>query len=435
MTGPEHPPSSEHAMKLNALVCFSLITFVSALNPASLAQTYSVIHEFSVTGNSWDGAAPYGGVILSAGALYGTTSRGGNGPALGPGTAYQMTHVGSDWTFTPILVLPATNLGGYQPWARVVFGPDDHLYGTTGGGGANNGGVVFDLTPPVSICMTVDCLWTENVLYNFASSNEAGPRYGDLIWDQQGNIYGTTLEGGVNNKGTVYQLTPSGNGWQENILHSFDGLDGFLPYAGVVFDNKGNLWGTTAYGGVDNDGTIFELTYVPGVGWQETVVYQFLGDNGGGVDEEYSFAGVVFDRAGNVYGVTNTGGPENAGAVFELSPSGKTYTFKVLYRLPAVSPNCGPSASLTLDAAGNLYGTTLCSGAYQFGNVFKLSNTPNGWVYSSLHDFAGPPDDGSMPISQVTIDTDGTLYGTTTQGGSSPYCLSFGCGVVWMIKP
>jgi hypothetical protein len=131
------------------------------------------------------------------------------------------------------------------------------------------------------------------------------------------------------------------------------------------------------------------------------------------------------DSSGNLYGATRIGYPDTGPAVFELSPSGDTWTFKVLYGFP---PDWeGPHASLTLDAAGNVYGTTLRGGAFKMGNVFKLTNTANGWVYTSLHDFTGG-EDGGYPVSNVSIDVDGTLYGTTSTGTA-------GAGNVWMIKP
>ncbi len=133
------------------------------------------------------------------------------------------------------------------------------------------------------------------------------------------------------------------------------------------------------------------------------------------------------DASGNLYGATDSGGSGGGGVVYELSPSGNAWTFTVLYSLAGTS-TCGPAAALTMDAAGSLYGTTLCDGANKFGNVFKLTNTGNGWTYTSLHDFSGA-NDGLNPVSNVTIDADGNLYGTT--GGDGYIHV----GTVWMIKP
>jgi uncharacterized repeat protein (TIGR03803 family) len=274
-----------------------------------------------------------------------------------------------------------------------------------------------------------------NDLHDFGSGTDGqGPGLGDLIWDQQGNIYGTTAGGGTTGEGTVYEMTPSGNGYTESVLYNFSGPDGEGPWDGLVFDNKGNLFGTTIYGGLYNNcnadnincGTVFELTYVVGVGWTEHVLYDFQDAS----DGAYPVGGLIFDSAGNLYGTTTTGGSGGGGTVFELSPSGNTWTFKLLYSFSGQ----GPWAALTLDGAGNLYGTAYAAGIYNNGSVFKLSNTQNGLVYTSLHDFTGGTDGGN-PSGNVSIDTDGTFYGTTLAGGDLNRCEGYGCGVVWMIKP
>lgn len=213
------------------------------------------------------------------------------------------------------------------------------------------------------------------------------------------------------------------------MSHSFSGRDGSYPWGGLVLDNKGNLFGTTFSGGSNDAGTIFELTYVPGAGWTEHVLYNFQG----GSDGDGPAVTLIFDPAGNLYGTTTYGGNGGGGTVFELSPSGDTWTFKLLYSLSGFQ-YCGPSATVALDVAGNLYGTFGCGGLYNQGYVFKLSNTQNGWVYSSLYDFTGG-DDGKLPQGAVSIDTDGTLYGTASQGANPSNNCPFGCGTVWMIKP
>lgn len=428
----------ERPMNLKTIVRISLITLVSLLTSVVNAQTYSVIYSF--TGINGDGAFPNAGVTLRGTALYGSTYEGGNQGVFGYGTVYQLNRVGAKWVSTPLFLFNGED--GNNPQSRVLFGPDYHLYGTTGEGGDlgqyGGAGVVFNLTPPLSVCKTlIGCFWKQNQLYTFDGFQYSGgafPGYGDLIWDQQGNIYGTTHDGGTTNLGVVYELTPSGNSWQENVVYSFKGgTDGLYPFAGVIFDKQGNLWGTTAYGGLSNQGTVFELTYVPGVGWQKTVVHNFQT----ATDGEALIGGVVMDSAGNFYGTTSDGGSAGGGTIFELSPSGNTYSFKLLYSLSG-GFGCGPEANLTLDAAGNLYGTTWCDGAFQQGNVFKLTDTQNGWTYTSLYDFTGGSD-GSYPISNVSIDSDGILYGTTSGGGDfDGDCAKVfpgGCGVVWTIRP
>jgi len=390
---------------------------------AAHSQTLSVIHRFSGP----DGSHPQAGVTIRGGILYGTT------PCLeecaGAGSIYQIRYAGSDWVYTPISFFSA---GGDGPEARVVFGPDSHLYGTTESGGPRSAGLVFNLTPPATICKTANCFWTEKVLYEFTGSPDgAYPGGGDLVWDTTGNIYGTTILGGTLGLGTVYQMTKSGDNWTEMPIYSFTGLDGQQPYAGAIPDGNGNLLGTTTAGGLYGSGTVFELTYNQGSGWTEMVLYSFQNLS----DGQWPFAGLISDGAGNLYGATTDGGGGGGGTVFELSPVGDTWAFTLLYSFNGKQgQGCGPSASLTMDSSGNLYGTTLCDGSNSLGNVFKLANTQNGWKYTSLHDFTGSFD-GAKPASNVTFDTDGNLYGTAVGGGTITPICHIGCGTVWMIKP
>jgi uncharacterized repeat protein (TIGR03803 family) len=180
-----------------------------------------------------------------------------------------------------------------------------------------------------------------------------------------------------------------------------------------------------AGGGINNAGAIYELKYAVGLGWTESVIYSFP------LGSEPPVA-VTFDNSGNLFGSTYGIYRKNDGTIFELSPVGDTWTYKPLYTFPG-SGSCGPQRPLTVDAAGNLYGTTVCEGAYQKGSIFKLSNTQNGSVYKSLYDFTGGAD-GGYPLTNVTIDSDGNLYGTTSNGGTGNYCGG-GCGVAWTIKP
>ncbi len=427
MSRPKPQPTLEETVKLKTFICLSLLLVFASLTQAAYAQTFSVIHSFSGTGG--DGARPEAGVTLRAGTLYGTTSEGGGG--TDSGVVYQITHSGSNWITLPILLFDGTN--GGRPRARVVFGPDRHLYGTTFAGGTFSNGVVFNLTPPFSICKTANCLWKENILHDFSygPTDGAGPGFGDLVWDQQGNIYGTTFSGGAFDQyGTVYQLTLSGSNWTETLIHSFSGSDGETPEGGVIVDSNGNLFGTTnSNTNGFNSGLVFELTYMPGTGWTQTILHKFLG---GEQEGEWPVASLLADGAGNLFGTTPEGGNINGGGtVFELSPAGNTWTLTTLYNFPSNGGlNCGPEAPLTMDAAGNLYGTSVggpqCG--YAYGNVFKLTKFGNSFGYSSLYEFTGGSD-GGFPKSQVILDTDGTLYGTTYGGGQA------NLGVVWMIKP
>jgi len=412
-------------MKLKTFASLILITLAALLLPAAHAQTYTVLHNFT---GGVDGGYPYAGVTIKDRTLYGTTAYGGSSFGIdGNGTVYQVKSLGSKWSTTPVLIFQTA--GGQAPFARVVFGPDGQLYGTTANGGNSiYSGVVFSLTPPPrTLAAAIYWPWSETLVHQFQDFPDgAQPIGGDLTWDQQGNIYGTTSRGGQNLLGTVYELTPSDNGYTANVLYSFQDSSESLIRSGVIVDHNRNLFGTAVGGFFSDHGKVYELSYTPGVGWVKTDIYNFQnGTDGGG-----PAGGLVMDNAGNLYGATWIGGSGNGGTIFELSPTGNTWTFKLLYSLSGPSgENCGPHQSLTIDAAGNLYGTTYCDGATSYGSVFKLANTANGWVYTTLHDFAVNDDGGANPNSQVTIDTDGTLYGTTSIGGPGRY------GGVWMIKP
>ncbi len=400
------------------------IVFVLAVmaSQAAQAQTFNVLHTF--TGGN-DGGNPSAGVTIHAGILHGTTFAGGllscNG-GHGCGTVYQMKHIGSGWTFNSLYTFTGGSDGAI-PTAPAVFGPDGALYSTTEFGGSS--GDVFKLRPFPTACKTALCPWSENSLYNFQGGTDGSKPIG-LLFDQAGNIYGTTSSGGTYGGGTVYELTPTGSGWTESLLHSFGyGVDGITPYRSVmVFDNAGNLYGTTYYGGAFNAGSAFQLM-PSGAGWIETVIYSFQG----GSDGRFPYSGLISDQSGNLYGTTTDAGSGYGGTVFELSPSGGSWTYSVLYSLTgALGESSGPAWALVMDAAGNLYDTTQGGGAYNAGAVFKLTNTGSGWTYTSLHDFTGGSD-GSWPISGVTFDTNGNLYGTTYYGGSD------NAGVVWEITP
>jgi uncharacterized repeat protein (TIGR03803 family) len=222
-------------MKLKTLLFLCLIALVIS-SSAAHAQTFSVIHTF--TGGA-DGNGPWAGVTIRGGTLYGTARAGGNN-YFPQGAVYEITHVGSNWTTIPIYLFNFHESDGAYPYARVVFGPDGHLYGTTYLGGTDNAGIIFDLIPPLSLCKTANCSWKENMLYSFMGYPSDGdePGYGDLIWDQQGNIYGTTTHGGPSGFGTVYQLTKSGNSWTEAPIYSFSGPDGEQPVVGFKRDDE-----------------------------------------------------------------------------------------------------------------------------------------------------------------------------------------------------
>jgi uncharacterized repeat protein (TIGR03803 family) len=240
-----------------------------------------------------------------------------------------------------------------------------------------------------------------------------------VVFDSQGNLYGTTLYGGTGGCtagcGTVYKGTFSEGVWTISTIYRFTGdPDGALPMSGLVVDSAGNLYGTTQYGGTYNFGTVYELS-PSGEGWTETVLYSFTGYGG----REHSClpnAGLVFDQAGNLYGATLTNYVCGSPIVFELSPQGSSWNFTTIYTLP---DPYGPERALAIDSAGNLYGTTVAGGSFDYGTVFELSpSRGGGWTYNNLFLFSGGVD-GSSPTGVVVTGPGGYLYGTTTSGGNS----------------
>jgi len=404
------------------------------LTQAVQAQTYTVLHDF--TGGA-DGAYPYAGVTLDkAGNLYGTAFFGGDLACDAPngcGTVYKLTHKGSGWTFNTLYSF-AGGSDGANPTARVIFGPDGTLYGTTSSGGSKGVGTVFNLRPSPKVCKTALCPWTETVLYSFKGGTDGASPWGEVVFDQTGNIYGTTENGGDTNPishckgcGVVFELTPSNGDWIEGVIYAFSGSDGKMPLSGVVFDDAGNLYGTTFEGGLYGYGTDYELT-PSGSGWTESFLYSFTG----GADGNNPYGGLIFDPPANLYGDTAGGFPSGPASVFKLTRSGGTWTFSLVYSFTEGGDSGGPRGALVTDGAGNLYGTTEIDpgngGGTFLGSVFELTPSGDGtWTYTSLHGFTGP--DGEYPYSNVVIDANGNLYGTTSSGGL------YGYGVVWQITP
>jgi len=440
-------PSEIRLRRVNGLDLWIAIAFIAstlllifAAAPAE-AQTFTVLHTFT---GAQDGANPYNGLVMDrAGNLYGTAKFGGNN---GFGVVFKLSRGGSGWIFTPLHDFAGAE--GSSP-TTVTIGPDGNLYGTTefgGAGGSCQGlgcGVVFKLSPLPTRCAGFLCPWSVTVLHRFTGGADGGRPFSGVIFDQQGNIYGTTSQGGQfagqcagNGCGVVYELSLSGGTWTESVIHTFSGgADGLSPYAGLIFDSTGKLYGTTPYGGSLNAGTVLVLT-PSGSGWTHSILYNFQA----GADGTYPYGGLTFDHAGNLYGTTDIGGDINCacGTIYQLSPSSGGWTHAVLYAFTNTNGDRYPQASLFIDASGNLYGTTP-GGADTppYGNIFKLAASNGNWTYNSLYEFTDGAD-GGHSYSTVLMDANGNLYGTASDGGSS-HCVSGDdsgtCGVVWQITP
>lgn len=424
---------------------------------AAQGQTYRVIYNF--TGGA-DGANPDAGLIMDrAGNLYGVNKFGGSASCVdfyghvGCGTVFKLARTVSGWILVPLYVFQGGDDGSY-PQANLTIGPDGAVYGTTtdvaqgdtrvrgrhSNSPADNCfagcGTVFKLTPSPHASPNAVGGWTKTILYRFKGYPDAEqPDRSGVTFDSSGNLYLTTKWGGQYHWGTAVRLTPSVNGWFETVIHSFGpSNDGGAPTSGVCLDTAGNLYGTTITGyrwnmlmdeALPDDwgyGMVFQLR-PSGMQWSEVSLHNF-----GGSDGANPQSALIFDRQGNLYGTTG-GYPPPQSTVFMLEPVQGGWRFTSLHTFD--NPWEAPVAGLGLDLAGNLYGTTYESSGVVYGNVFKLTRSSNGWVYTSLHDFctSGICTDGAGPRGSVVVDPAGKVYGTAYMGGT------YGGGVIFEITP
>ena len=388
-----------------------------------------MLHSFAGS----DGASPALGLIFDAkGNLYGVAAHGG---ISNNGTVFELTpKSGGAWTEKTLISFNG-GTGGSNPVGGVIFDDAGNLYGTAKLGGSNGVGVVYELSPSGST-------WTEKVLHNFGGSKDGQYPTESLIFDGNGNLYGTTEGGGSfgdstqTKGGTVFELSPkSGGGWTEAVVHSFgSGTDGAVPRSNLILDKTGNLYGTTMQGGTQAWGTVFEVSPKSGGGWTEKILHNF--DPGNFTDGAQPVGGLIFDDTGNLYGATTSGGSESGGVAFELAPkSGGSWAETLIYtfQYDGFNPSA-PYCSLIFDTAGNLYGATFRgfgSGTHSAfdGTVFELTKVSAGnWNQTTLYAFDGTH--GSVPaIGSLVFDSSGNLYGATQSGGTS------NDGVVFKVTP
>jgi uncharacterized repeat protein (TIGR03803 family) len=434
----------------------ALVILLMPLAANSWAATEVVLHTYVDTEFSENGGPISGMAIDSSGNLYGTTYGVGS-CSVGCGSVYKLTKQASGrFVYQTIYKFRGGASDGENPYGAPILDSAGNIYGTTQNGGG--GGVVYKLSP------NANGTYQETVIHSFGAfgSNDGSEPFSTLAFDAAGNLYGTTNQGGggaggtfcLNGCGTVFELSPNSDGsWTETVIHSFPGTkgntDGQNPHGGVVFDNAGNLWGTTQTGGnlqaclqfldVSGCGTVFELTPQGNGQWEETTLFEFSGEGTG----FNPWDGLVIDAAGNLYGMVTNGGGGN-GAVFKLTPqSGGGVTETIIHPFKVCGTICtdgaNPENGITIDSAGNLYGTTDLGGGGGVpqgnGVVFKLTPNSNGtWKEQILHRFTGGSD-GAFPLDDhVAVDSNGNVFGTAFNGGQIGLCPA-GCGVVYEITP
>jgi uncharacterized repeat protein (TIGR03803 family) len=407
------------------------LLFLASAVVLAQEQKFKVLHTF----HGPDGANPVGQLVRDrAGNFYSTTANGGAGKCKGGcGTAFKIDKTGKE-----VWLHSFSGKNGRGPSAGLLRDSAGNLYGTTTFGGAHCYGMGF---PGCGVVFGLNKTGEETLLYSFTGAPNGWFPEALLVGDGAGNLYGTTINGGTfDNGGTVFKVDKNG---KETVLYSFCSLsncaDGDSPYVGVIRDTTGNLYGVTR-GGDFGAGVVFRLDTTGG----ETVLYSFTGGPDGGGPNSVLLA----DSKGNLYGMTEGGGNLNCaggsgcGVIFELSPqSDGSWREATLYTFCSLS-NCtdgrypygGP---LVLDAAGNIYGSTILGGAYYrncagdgCGVVFKLDTTGKETVLHSFDGGAG----GTYPWLGV-MDASGNLYGATGQGGDLNCAPNkgHGCGTLFKI--
>jgi uncharacterized repeat protein (TIGR03803 family) len=407
---------------LIAILCgFALTMLMTATTTA--AQTEKVLYGF--TDNS-SGSSPVSVTFDAAGNMYGTLSQGGNGVCPnrteGCGEVFELSPNGNGgWTRKTLHEFPTNGSDGFYPQAKLIFDAAGNLYGTTLYGGSRHEGTVFELSPQAN------GNWTEKILHDFSNDGTDGKfPWAGVVFDAAGNLYGTTFGGGTyticeGGCGVVFELSPAGNGtWTEKILLNFgsDYTDAYAPDFGpLIFDAAGNLYGTSGGGGTYGSGTAFEISPAASGSWTETILHSFGSGSG---DGSLPQGGLTFDAAGNLYGTTYYGGAYNFGMAFELTPAGgRTWSETIMHSFDGeTGDGTLPRANLILDSSGNVYGTTTGGGANIVGTVFELSPGSGGsWTETILHSFQDNVKDGEHPGASLIFGSSGNIYGTTAGGG------------------
>jgi uncharacterized repeat protein (TIGR03803 family) len=390
-----------------------IVTLWGALLLFSLpvtAQTESLIYNFcSLRGTCDDGDTPLSVLTFdSAGNLYGTTNNAG-GRNGSNGNVFELSPNSSGgWTETVLHTFGDQPDGAHPQSSPVIFDSAGNLYGTTADGGAWGTGTVYELSP------TAGGTWNETILHNFYDNADGGYPFSGVIMDKSGNLYGTTLAGGSKKLGIVFELSPSSSGWKERVLYNFTNKYDYSP-SGLAMDANGNIFG--AAGSI-----VFELSPNASGGWDSNIIYTFprksLANDGTPVIDQY----------GNIFGTIwpeNDKGPVGTESVYRLAQKNGEWEIQILQ---SWTNGQGPESGVVLDNKGNIYGASAGGGAYGDGTVFELIHVKDkDYKPVVLWNFDGT--DGETPFGSLTLDSAGNLYGTTAIGGS------IGFGTVFEITP
>lgn len=343
-----------------------------------------------------------------------------SGCGTGSGNVFKLKQMGAGWILNTLYRFQGGS-DGSDPAGRVAIGADGTLYGTTFAGGSGYGVCHGGCGTIYHLVPQVRAPLTALSLWNETVLYRfSGSGDGGGPKDDLTLDQAGNLYGTGYYPGVVYELMPNGGNWTEAVLYS---PGNYNAWGGVIFDSAGNLYGVSAFGGDFGLGAVYQLSPSP-TGWIEQTLYSFTGQGDGETPE----GGLIMDSLGNIYGTTAYSDSGHNGTVFEISPANGSWTFTTLYDLPAGSGvPTGPVDKLTLDPNGNLYGTTYYGGSAGVGTVFELTPSSGGWTYTLLHDFTGLAD-GGFPASNLLLDASGNLYGTGYGGGS-------GYGVVFEITP
>jgi uncharacterized repeat protein (TIGR03803 family) len=332
---------------------------------------------------------------------------------------FNLIFVCASWAVTENTLYSFTGASdGGDPKGDLIADAKGNLYGVTVFGGATGNGTVYEISPDGN------GNWTETVLHSFKAGADGGTPNAGLLLDSAGNLYGTTWAGGAHGQGSIFELTPNGDGsWTNNVIYSFQGLsDGSLPAGSLIFDKSGNLYGTASGTGAYGGGVVFELRHTA-QGWVQRPLHQFVPRS---LDGWSPGGAIAFDKQGNLYGTTVTGGSALQGVVYKLTPSGSLWKPSIIHAFQGGADGANPVGGVTVDALGNVYGTTTAGGTTNDGIVFQLSpNTTGGWKYSIVYTFQGG-NDGASPYATVILDQRGNVYGATSTGGVNRGGVLFG---------